>query len=66
MAAASSAEDEERRDFIFESLTARGTLSDHLLEQAHMSDLDEQEMEVAEVIIGNVDENGFCNLTWLS
>ena len=24
-----------------------------------MSDLDEQEMEVAEVIIGNVDENGF-------
>ena len=59
MAAASSAEDEERRDFIFESLTARGTLSDHLLEQAHMSDLDEQEMEVAEVIIGNVDENGF-------
>jgi len=59
VAAASSVEDEERRDFIFESLTARGTLSDHLLEQAHMSDLDEQEMEVAEVIIGNVDENGF-------
>ena len=57
--AAASAEDEERRDFIFDSLTARGTLSAHLLEQAHMSDLDEQEMEVAEVIIGNVDENGF-------
>ena len=55
----SSQEDTEKRDYIFESLTAKGTLSDHLLEQAHLSDLDENEMEVAEVIIGNIDQNGF-------
>ena len=57
--AISSKEDTEKRDYLFESLTANGTLSDHLLEQAHLSDLDEQEMGVAEVIIGNIDQNGF-------
>ena len=63
IAVASSAEDIERREFVFESLTALGTLSEHLLEQAHMSDLDPQEMEVAEVIIGNIDEHGFLQTT---
>jgi len=55
----SSQEDTEKRDYLFESLTASGTLSDHLLEQAHLSDMDEQEMKVAEVVIGNIDQNGF-------
>ena len=54
-----SADDEERRQFMFESLTKGTSLQDHLVEQSHLSDLDDQEMEVAEVIIGNIDENGF-------
>ena len=39
----------EHRGQLSSAMTARGTLSAHLLEQAHMSDLDQQEMEVAEV-----------------
>ena len=54
-----SADEEERRQFMFESLTKGTSLQDYLMEQSHLSDLDEQEMEVAEVIIGNIDENGF-------
>ena len=54
-----SVDDEERRQFMFESLTSGTSLQEHLLEQAHLSDLDEEESVVAEVIIGNIDENGF-------
>ena len=61
--AISSKEDAEKRDYLFESLTANGTLSAHLLEQARLSDLNEQEMEVAEVIIGSIDQNGFLQST---
>jgi len=52
-------DDEERRQFMFESLTSDTSLQEHLLGQAHLSDLDEEESVVAEVIIGNIDENGF-------
>ena len=58
-----SQEDREKRDYLFETMTANGTLSEHLLEQARMSDLDEKEMDVADVIIGNIDENGFLQST---
>ncbi|SVD25408.1 uncharacterized protein METZ01_LOCUS378262, partial [marine metagenome] len=51
--------DEERRQIMFESLTAGTSLQEHLLKQAHLGDLDEEEMGVAEVIIGNIDGNGF-------
>ena len=54
---------EERRQYMFESLTVGLSLQEHLLEEAHLSDLDEQEMDVAEVIIGNIDENGFLKST---
>ena len=58
-----SEDDEERRQFMFESLTSGISLQEYLLEQAHLSDLDEEEMDVAEVIIGNIDENGFLQST---
>ena len=48
---------------MLESLTAGTSLQEHLLGQAHLSDLDEEEMRVAEVIIGNIDENGFLQAT---
>ena len=58
-----SEDDEERRQFAFESLTAGTSLQEHLFEQAHLSDLDEEEMGVAEVIVGNIDNNGFLQAT---
>ena len=54
-----SLDEEERRQFMFDSLTTGVSLQEHLIEQSHLSDLDAEEMAVAEVIIGNIDESGF-------
>lgn len=56
-------EDDERRQFLFDSLTASITLSAHLIEQARLSDLDAEEMRIAEEIIGNLDDRGFLQVT---
>lgn len=57
-----STEDEERRQFMFDSLTTTTSLQDHLLEQANLSDLDEDEMTVAKAIIGNIDDFGYLQI----
>ena len=54
-----SSEDEERRQFFFDSLVKEETLQQHLLEQIEISDLEEGDRKVAELIIGNVDDAGF-------
>ena len=54
-----SAEDEERRQFFFDSLVKEETLQQHLLEQIEISDLAESDRKIAELIIGNVDDAGF-------
>ena len=54
-----SVDDEERRQFMFDTLTANLTLQNFLQEQAQQSDLDDDEMAVAEVIIGNIDDYGY-------
>jgi len=58
-----TAEDEERRQFMFDSLTAETSLAQHLVEQVRESDLDEKEQAVAELIIGNIDDYGYLNVT---
>jgi RNA polymerase sigma-54 factor len=54
-----SAEDEERRQFFFDSIVGEQTLQQHLLEQVQSSDLKESDRRVAELIIGNIDDHGF-------
>ena len=58
-----SVDDEERRQFMFDSLTAGVTLQNFLMEQANQSDLDEDETAVAEMIIGNIDDYGYLEAT---
>ena len=55
-------EDEERRQFMFDSLVAGTSLQEHLLEQVRMSDLDGAQRAVAEQIVGNVDDRGYLQL----
>ncbi|MCX6896507.1 MAG: RNA polymerase sigma-54 factor [Verrucomicrobia bacterium] len=55
----SSAEDEERRQHMFDSITVSASLQEALLEQARTSDIGEDEMKIAEAIIGNIDDHGF-------
>jgi RNA polymerase sigma-54 factor len=53
-----SAEDEEKRQFMFDSLVAGTSLQEVLLEQVRESGLTAEQWPMAEFIIGNIDENG--------
>ena len=52
-------EDEERRQFMFDSLVAGTSLQEHLLEQVRLSEIRADQRAVAELIVGNIDERGY-------
>ena len=54
-----SAEDEEKRQFMFDSLVAGTSLQQMLMEQVHESDLPEADWPIAEIVIGNIDDYGY-------
>ncbi len=54
-----SQEDEERRQFFFDSIVSNETLQQHLLEQVSSGDLNGDDRKIAELIIGNIDDVGF-------
>lgn len=54
-----SQEDEERRQFFFDSIAGEETLQQHLLEQVRISDWPARDRKLAELIIGNIDDLGF-------
>src|SRR5947208_6491829 len=56
-----SAEEEEKRDFMFNSIVADTSLQENLLEQMRLSDSTEEERPIAEMIIGNIDDYGYLN-----
>jgi RNA polymerase sigma-54 factor len=56
-------EDEEKRQFMFDSLTSETSLSQHLVEQVRDTDLSQDEQGIAELIIGNIDDHGYLNAT---
>ncbi|HEV2393909.1 MAG TPA: RNA polymerase factor sigma-54 [Verrucomicrobiae bacterium] len=58
-----SAEDEEKRQFMFDSLVAATSLQEILLEQVRESSLPEDQWPVAELLIGNIDEYGYLKAT---
>jgi RNA polymerase sigma-54 factor len=58
-----SAEDEEKRQFMFDSLTVGTSLQENLLEQVRLSELSESQRSVAEMIIGNIDDYGYLKAT---
>jgi len=54
-----SADDEERRQFFFDSLVSQETLQQNLLEQLNLTDISPSDRKIAELIIGNIDDSGF-------
>ena len=58
-----SSEDEEKRQFMFDSLTAETSLAEFLMEQVRESDLNEEQRKTAELIIGNIDDYGYLKAT---
>jgi len=58
-----SAEDEEKRQFMFDSLVAGTSLQENLMEQVRMSEITDPQRPVAEMIIGNIDDYGYLKTT---
>ncbi|MDQ2867737.1 MAG: RNA polymerase factor sigma-54 [Verrucomicrobiota bacterium] len=58
-----SQEDEEKRQFFFESIATTETLQQHLMSQLNQQMLNAGDRKTAELIIGNVDDNGFLQTT---
>jgi len=54
-----SQEDEEKRDFMFNSLTTQTSLQEYLLAQVRVSELNNGQISIAELIIGNIDDRGY-------
>ncbi len=54
-----SAEEEEKRQFMFDSLVAATSLAEALLEQVRDSGVSEAQRPVTELIIGNIDDYGY-------
>ena len=59
----STAEDEEKRQFMFDSITAETSLAQHLVEQVRDTELNEEEQGIAELLIGNIDDYGYLKAT---
>lgn len=55
----SSREEAARRQHFFDSLTKPETLNDHLLQQLRLSTSDQTLLTLGEMIIGNLDSDGF-------
>ena len=58
-----SQEDEDKRQLFFDSIVTQETLQQHLMGQLNQTVLDAGDRKTAEVIIGNVDDNGFLQAT---
>jgi len=60
---ARSQQDEERRQFFFDSIVTNETLQQHLLDQLQTSELKPQQRKIGELIIGNIDDIGFLTVS---
>src|SRR5213080_248042 len=59
----SSQEAEEKRQFFFDSIATQETLQQHLMGQLNQTPLSADDRKTAELIIGNIDDNGFLQVT---
>src|SRR3954467_12033981 len=58
-----SQDEEEKRQFFFDSIATQETLQQHLMGQLNQTALNAGDRKTAEVIIGNIDDNGFLQAT---
>src|SRR6202048_2177696 len=58
-----SQEAEEKRQFFFDSIATQETLQQHLMGQLNQTALNADDRKTAELIIGNIDDNGFLQTT---
>jgi RNA polymerase sigma-54 factor len=56
-------QDEEKRQFMFDSLTAGTSLAEALMDQVRESELTDDQRQTAELIVGNIDDHGYLKAT---
>ncbi|NOY74698.1 MAG: RNA polymerase factor sigma-54 [Kiritimatiellaeota bacterium] len=54
-----SAEAAEKRQYLFDSLTVEQSLQEYLSEQLRFLDIDDKTAELAELVIGSIDDSGY-------
>jgi RNA polymerase sigma-54 factor len=52
-------DEEERRQFMFDSLVSSTSLQETLIEQMRLSELSDEDQQIAQLIIGNIDDRGY-------
>jgi len=57
-----SSEADEKYQYMMDSLSEISTLHDQLLEQLSFSNLNDYERKVAEIVVGNIDDDGYLQL----
>ncbi len=58
-----TAEEEEKRQFMFDSLAVGISFTQMLMDQARETDLNDEQRGIAELIIGNIDDYGYLKST---
>jgi len=58
----STAADDERYQFMMDSIEGAESLQEHLLDQLSLAGLDARERGIAEVLIGSIDDDGYLQL----
>src|SRR5438270_2524893 len=58
-----SQEAKDKRQFFFDSIATQETLQQHLMGQLNQTSLNADDRKAAELIIGNIDDNGFFQST---
>src|SRR5207302_10437799 len=58
-----SQEAKDKRQFFFDSIATQETLQQHLMGQLNQTSLNANDRKTAELIIGNIDDNGFLQTT---
>ncbi len=60
---ATSPEEEERRRHMLESLSRPESLQEHLLRQLELADVSDEDREIARLLIGSLNDDGYLNVT---
>src|SRR5882724_8233154 len=58
-----SREAKDKRQFFFDSIATEETLQQHLIGQLNQTALNANDRKTAEIIVGNIDDNGFLQST---
>jgi len=54
-----SRDDDKKRQFLMESISQTESLQEHLVKQLHLTELAEEDVKLAELIIGSINDDGY-------